>query len=286
MLGSGWGDDGRALRPGTESLAAVSAVSRREGGGASGERTTLPLVALRRAHVAGRRSTLLSRSAAAWRQDCDDGVMGQGRDDGGRGYGREAPTAEQLLRELVGLPPERAAAILATVRPAPALPPPEDGTSAPPPVYGSWAEFLHRTTPAERRRWCAAKAGKANGERLMSGVPATTISAEDVLTILIAAEGRCAHCGSLAVERRPSGPNGAPLPWAGVGRRIGSLGHVVSRFHGGANARSTWPGPVCGATPGRASARRARPTTAPSGRRPPQRVRADAALTGARTERR
>lgn len=69
----------------------------------------------------------------------------------------------------------------------------------------------------------------------MSGVPLTKVTVEDVLAVLTAAEGRCVHCGSLAVERRPSRADGGPLPWAPVGRRIGSLGHIVGRFHGGAN---------------------------------------------------
>ena len=149
---------------------------------------------------------------------------------------REAPTAAQLGTKLAELPPGRASAILATTRVAPHEPPPEDGSPPQPPAYRSWTDFLARTTPAERRRWAAAKTRTANRERLMSGVPATTITAEDVLSVLATAEGRCAHCGSLAVERRPSGIRGAPLPWARVGRRIGSLAHVVSRFHGGANS--------------------------------------------------
>src|SRR5258707_4186324 len=66
-----------------------------------------------------------------------------------------------------------------------------------------------------------------------------------------AAQGRCAHCGALAVENRPSSPTGVPLPWAQVGRRIGSLEHVRWRYGGGGNDLSnlawcclwcnTWP---------------------------------------------
>ena len=40
----------------------------------------------------------------------------------------------------------------------------------------------------------------------MSGIPTTTISADDVWAVLVSARGRCAHCGSLAVENRPSKP--------------------------------------------------------------------------------
>jgi hypothetical protein len=34
-----------------------------------------------------------------------------------------------------------------------------------------------------------------------------------------------------------------PLPWASIGRRIGSLGHVISRLHGGTNRLENlaWP---------------------------------------------
>jgi hypothetical protein len=78
---------------------------------------------------------------------------------------------------------------------------------------------------------------KANGPRLMSGSPSEKVSADDVWQVLAAARGRCAHCGSLAVENRPSRPDGAPVPWDTVGRRIGSLGHRISRFNGGDNTR-------------------------------------------------
>jgi hypothetical protein len=72
----------------------------------------------------------------------------------------------------------------------------------------------------------------------MSGIPEHRLSTQDVLDVLEAAQGRCHWCGSLAVERRPSGPAGAPLPWADIGRRIGSLDHVLSLCDSG-----TWPAP-------------------------------------------
>jgi hypothetical protein len=49
------------------------------------------------------------------------------------------------------------------------------------------------------------------------------------------ARGRCVYCGSLAVEKRPSKPNGAPAPWAQIGRRIGSFEHCQWRARGGDN---------------------------------------------------
>lgn len=119
------------------------------------------------------------------------------------------------------------------------------------PAYASWKDFLERTTPAARMAWCRAKAKKANQPRLMSGVPATKITAEDVYRVLEAAQGRCEHCKSLAVEKRPSTAKGQPLPWDHVGRRIGSLGHRVARFNKGKNTPAnlcwscmwcnTWP---------------------------------------------
>ncbi|PZS40765.1 MAG: hypothetical protein DLM62_01115 [Pseudonocardiales bacterium] len=146
---------------------------------------------------------------------------------------REAPTLEALTARLAELDPEQAARI--RVEPAPLAPEPSNA-AAPPPVYASFSDFLAKTTPGQRLAWCRTKAKKANGERLMSPAPEHRITAADVATILMTARGRCAHCGSLAVERRPSNPaNGAPLPWEHVGRRIGSLGHVVARFHGGTN---------------------------------------------------
>jgi hypothetical protein len=165
---------------------------------------------------------------------------------------REAPTGEELLRFAAGLPPEEAEALLARAHPAPRVPEPEaPGPVAAPPAYVSWEEFLDRTTAASRMAWCRKKAARANRPRLMSGPPDVKITGPDVWTVLQAAGGRCEHCGSLAVENRPSAPDGRPLPWAPAGRRIGSLGHRVARFNGGPNAPgnlawaclwcNTWP---------------------------------------------
>jgi hypothetical protein len=164
---------------------------------------------------------------------------------------REAPTRDELLRFAAQLPPEQGRALLARARPAPRVAEREDRPLAGPPVYASWEDFVRRTTPAQRMAWCQAKAEKANRPRLMSGPPDVKIKGEDVWAVLKTAGGRCEYCGSLAVENRPSAPSGKPLPWAQVGRRIGSLGHRVARFNGGSNARdnlswaclwcNTWP---------------------------------------------
>lgn len=106
---------------------------------------------------------------------------------------------------------------------------------APEPTYLSFADYLAGTTHAERMVRFGAAAKKANRERLLSSPPKHRLSSDDVWGVMAAARGRCAHCGSLAVERRPSKPNGAPAPWAHVGRRIGSLEHRHWRARGGDN---------------------------------------------------
>lgn len=99
------------------------------------------------------------------------------------------------------------------------------------PRYRDWEDFLARTTLAGRRAWCAKKRKVANRWRLMSGAPESLITGAQVLAILERAEGRCHHCGSLAVKRRPSDPiTGAPRRWGHRGRRIGSLEHLTPRF--------------------------------------------------------
>ena len=106
----------------------------------------------------------------------------------------------------------------------------------PPPVFLSWGDYLARTPFSLRMTRCHAAAKKANRKRLLSDAPATRLTGRDVWAIVEAAQGRCAHCGSLAVENRPSNPvTGAPMPWAQIGRRIGSLEHSRPRIHGGGN---------------------------------------------------
>lgn len=63
----------------------------------------------------------------------------------------------------------------------------------------------------------------------MAGPPDVKVTGADVRAVLETAEGRRECCRSLAVEDRPSAPNGKPLPWAQIGRRIGSLGHRLVR---------------------------------------------------------
>ena len=62
-------------------------------------------------------------------------------------------------------------------------------------------------------------------------------STDVVEAVIRKTQGRCVHCGSpLALEGRPSKPNGAPTSWEHVGRRIGSLEHIMMALEGGTNA--------------------------------------------------
>ncbi len=87
----------------------------------------------------------------------------------------------------------------------------------------------------EKREYCHTRAKKANSKRLLSPEPIYNVTPWEVWHIIKEAKGRCAHCGSLAVEKRASNEKGHPIPWSNVGRRVGSLGHHVARFHGGGN---------------------------------------------------
>ena len=98
------------------------------------------------------------------------------------------------------------------------------------PVFLSWGDFLARTGEEQRREWCWAEAvhagtllGDADGD-LRADVVAEQVDAGlEVWQVVRSARGRCAHCGSLALEQRP--PTGAPPTddWETVGRRIGVL---------------------------------------------------------------
>jgi hypothetical protein len=128
------------------------------------------------------------------------------------------------------------------------------------PLYVSWADYLARTSYADRMKRCYAASKRANrvhrclwrrtfeGRDLISrmmrdrikgpceccgNLPATECSGEvkitshDVWALIEKAQGRCIYCGSLAVENRPSHPKtGGPLPWEHAGRRVGSLEHI------------------------------------------------------------
>lgn len=170
----------------------------------------------------GRRS-LLNRSPGH-----HDGSMsgkGQASPRGGdRGDGRaqrEAPTLNELVRFAAQLPDDQAAALLRRARPASRSVDSEEIAGVPlrllPRSSVCGKPFVRRNV---RQKYCPDHKGGA-------------------------------HCGSLAVEKRPSTATGQPLPWDAVGRRIGSLGHRIARFNRGTNALSnlcwsclwcnTWP---------------------------------------------
>lgn len=106
----------------------------------------------------------------------------------------------------------------------------------PPPLWRTFEDFLAGTPMRDIRYWCGRKAVRANRDRLMSGRPKERITTDDVVSVLTGARGRCSHCGSLAVEGAPMHQETRkPLPWAHIGRRIGSLDHFVARIDGGPN---------------------------------------------------
>lgn len=108
-----------------------------------------------------------------------------------------------------------------------------ESTPSPPPEFTSFNDWCVRTSVKEKREYCHTRAKSANSKRLLSPKPTYNVKTWEVWHIIEDAKGRCAYCGSLAVEKRPSNEKGHPIPWSNVGRRVGSLGHRVARFHGG-----------------------------------------------------
>ena len=150
---------------------------------------------------------------------------------------RPEVTGDEILYRLTQVDEETREAVLDKISPAgnwsmPGVPILE----APPPLYPSWRDYIERTTSRERLTWCREKAKKANRKRLLSNVPQYKLSAAEVWEAMLLNRGRCTYCGSLAVEKKPFDPAlRERTPWAPVGRRVGTLGHKTSRFHGGDN---------------------------------------------------
>lgn len=88
--------------------------------------------------------------------------------------------------------------------------------------YSSWEAYINSIPPIVLRQKCATVAKHAN--RRFIGY---RLTADDIITIITDAKGRCYTCNSLCIERRPTRSNGGPLPWEHVGRRIGSLAHKI-----------------------------------------------------------
>jgi hypothetical protein len=124
--------------------------------------------------------------------------------------------------------------------------------ASPDPIYGSWVDYLATVSWVKLRRRCLDTAKRANRARLLSAAAKHRVTGLQVWHVMRHARGRCTHCGSLAVEGRPSDPHkGSPVAWAHLGRRIGSLEHSRPRFGGGDNDQrnlawsclwcNTWP---------------------------------------------
>jgi len=146
----------------------------------------------------------------------------------------EANTAERVSYEQVA---DRARQLKRPIPKGRIASPLPSGANAeiPEVVYTSWEDFLERTPDRDIRTWCSRKAQSANRERFMSGKQEHRLTAQQVYDVLFSSQGRCDYCGSLCVERRPSGLNGRPAKWENVGRRIGSLGHKTALMNGGTN---------------------------------------------------
>lgn len=103
------------------------------------------------------------------------------------------------------------------------------------PQYTDWEHYLSTSIPADRRKMCAARTHKANG-RIASEVPLRRLTADDVWGMIQTAQGRCVHCQSLCLQTLPYDPETKKkLPWAAIGRRIGSVTHLAPRMDGGSN---------------------------------------------------
>lgn len=102
-----------------------------------------------------------------------------------------------------------------------------------PPTYENWSAFLRKmkSKSSAAKKMCEARTRKAN-----AADPANQITAEDIWSILVKAQGRCVYCDSLCVETLPyDAKTGRKLPWEDIGRRIGSLEHLIPRRDGGGN---------------------------------------------------
>ncbi len=99
-----------------------------------------------------------------------------------------------------------------------------------PAVFADWVDYLARTPRAERLSMCAARTARVNENT------AERVTTDNVWQMVESAEGRCVHCGSLCLQRLPYDPvSKKKLPWAHVGRRIGSVTHLIRRADGGSS---------------------------------------------------
>ena len=108
-----------------------------------------------------------------------------------------------------------------------------------PSVFAGWADYLAGTIPAQRRAMCAGRTARVNEKIRVRATGERRVTADDVWQMVESTEGRCVHCCSLCLQPLPYGPiSRKKLPWAHVGRRIGSVTHLIRLDDGGTNALS------------------------------------------------
>lgn len=116
------------------------------------------------------------------------------------------------------------------------------GTSEPA-MFADWPDYLTRTTLAERRKMCTGRTNRVNERIQVRASDEPRVTGDDIWQLVETAEGRCVHCGSLCLQSPPHDPvTGKKLPWGYIGRRIGSVTHLVRSADGGSNGLSnlTW----------------------------------------------
>lgn len=90
----------------------------------------------------------------------------------------------------------------------------------PDPVYKSYADYRSKMSGTQLRKKLNEHARTARNRY------GCQTSGFDVWQVFVQAKGRCAYCGSLAVEAKPISKAGKAKRWKSIGRRIGSFDHV------------------------------------------------------------
>lgn len=111
-----------------------------------------------------------------------------------------------------------------------------DDGSLPEPLYASWEDYLEHTPEQTRRAWLRRKVSRANRVRLVGGRPEGRLRLADAVRLLEESRGRCAACGSLAVEPNPRDGTGKPILGSmALQHRVGTIDHWVPVLAGGGN---------------------------------------------------
>lgn len=95
------------------------------------------------------------------------------------------------------------------------------------PRYSSWDEYIKQCPEREIQLMCMRRAAVAN--RRTAG----HVTTADIMRIMTVAKGHCCYCDSLAVEIKPYPRK---TPWLAIGRRIGTIEHLLPVAKGGTNA--------------------------------------------------